>query len=386
MRVFLTRLLLVVLVSGMALGIFVWFQRGEVIEQDYASEANLEFTLDALPPEQRVWYERLWENLENNTRIEGVAASNNTYLLGRVLYPYLQALYTAFRATGDVRLLDEMDRLMEIARTTLSDSNGDGYLNWVWTQDPTETVHYGTDLHEMDDIFTHSMVAFFAYVMRQNQDVRPAFGQRADFWQDYVINHYIAKWTQRGRGVFRVEKSLTHAYAHLMVFHYYLYRLTGNSAYLREAEQRADNLDAMMVLSDNGAFMWDHRVPNIDHAPLGCQLTDYARYTLAAFQQMAFEDFSYYADDAYMQQYAATIRENLLQQGGEVVAVDICGKVGNDAHSPSDYVLSLMTCLAQWDASGEIERESLVVLNAVTRDIQAMPYVAACMVALTGQQ
>jgi len=42
----------------------------------------------------------------------------------------LTALLTLFRVTGDIELLEEIDRLMEIAKGRLNDSDGDGFRNW----------------------------------------------------------------------------------------------------------------------------------------------------------------------------------------------------------------------------------------------------------------
>lgn len=381
MRV-LPKLFLLVVIGAVALLLIIMMNRHEFVPQTYRSEANLSFSVALLPGEQRVWYDRLWAAINGNTYpdAERYAASNDTYSMGRALQPHIMALYTAFRATGDVRLLDEMDRLMEIARAQLADTNFDGYLNWLWQFDPNDSTYYRTDLHEMDEILTHNLVAFFAYVLRENQAVKPQYREHADFWQDYLVNHFIAKWEARGRGTLMLEKSLTHVYAHLMTFYYYLYRLTGDSAYLAEARQRADVLYGMMTAS-GAALTWDHRVPDYGHPPLGCQPINYARYTLSAFQQMAYEEFSYFADPAYMARFAATIRDNLLLQEGSIVAEDVCGDTG-DTHASIDYILSLMTCYARWDVTGDIARSSVTVYEANAPQSASTVFVPACMVSL----
>src|SRR5688572_9784432 len=71
-----------------------------------------------LNQEQAVWYTRLWEAIDGSTYPDPdqAAASGNTYAIGRPLQQHILALMTAFRVTHDLRLLDETDRLMELAR------------------------------------------------------------------------------------------------------------------------------------------------------------------------------------------------------------------------------------------------------------------------------
>jgi hypothetical protein len=66
-----------------------------------------------------------------------MAASGDLYTLGRGLNDYVTALLSAPRATGDLKFLDEVDRLLEIARGRLADANGDGFLDWRWLHDPS---------------------------------------------------------------------------------------------------------------------------------------------------------------------------------------------------------------------------------------------------------
>lgn len=378
------RLTVLAIITGITLMLIAMSVRGDV-PQRYVPGVDPNFSTAKLSADQRLWYERLWQSINGDTypNPDFYAASNDTYSIGRTLQPHILALYTAFRATGDVRLLDEMDRLMEIARAQLADTNGDGYLNWLWQND-SNSIYYQTDLHEMDEILAHSLVAFYAYVIRQNEDIKPQFRQHADFWQDYLINHFMAKWAERGGGSFRIDKSLAHPYAHLMTFYYYLYRLTGDLAYLEEAERRADVLNGMMVQEANGSFTWDHRVPNMGNAPIACQWVDYARYTLSAFQEMAYEGFSYYADDEYMAHYAVTIRENILKQNGTVIADDVCGST-IEPITPMRYSLSFLACYSRWDASGRIERESVELFLEADNDPSTTVFVPACMVWLLNE-
>jgi hypothetical protein len=107
-----------------------------------------------------------------------------------------------FRVTGDLRLLDEVDQITQVMRAQLADAwldgTKDGYLNWLWFRDSNNSQHYGADVHRMDELLTHSLVAAFTWAFEHNRDLQSPsgidYGERADFWYDYLKNHFEAKW------------------------------------------------------------------------------------------------------------------------------------------------------------------------------------------------
>lgn len=312
------------------------------------------FSPDDLSPELRLWYDRLWTAIETDNPYpdpDDIAPRGDLYTLGRTLNAHITALLTAFRVTGDLAILDEIDRILEIARAQLADTNGDGYLNWRWLRVGEEdNGHYGKDVHDMDEMLTHTLVAAAAYAMYNNAGLKPVYDEHAAFWLDYLTNHFLAKWQERGG----IEKSLTHPFAHFMRFHYYLYRMTGDQQYLDEAFRRATVLDNMMEEreTDHGiAFVWDHRVPNMGEASLGCQPTVYGLLTIDAFQDLAREGFGKYADPAYMMRYTATFRDLVLKGNVEDMAGSICG---TGSENFEKFLISGVPGLATWDETGEL--------------------------------
>src|SRR5690606_10309211 len=76
----------------------------------------------------------------------------------------------------------------------------DGYLNWVWRQNHGE-AYQGKDTNQLDEIKTHAMIASVAYALELNRDLKSPggrnYGAHADFWQDYLVNDFEAKWRDR---------------------------------------------------------------------------------------------------------------------------------------------------------------------------------------------
>ena len=65
----------------------------------------------------------------------------------------------AYRQTGDVHYLNEVDRLMQIVRGHLKDTNNDGFVNFIYKRtegDSTIAQHIGKDTHVMEEQLMHS--------------------------------------------------------------------------------------------------------------------------------------------------------------------------------------------------------------------------------------
>ncbi|MBN2306142.1 MAG: hypothetical protein JXQ72_16785 [Anaerolineae bacterium] len=315
----------------------------------YSLVGDPNFDPNTLSAEMRVWYDRLWTVLTNGRvypNPDESAASGCLYRIGRGLNPHITALMTALRVTGDLRFLDEIDRLMEIARRELRDYNNDGYLNWRWLYE-TDSIYYGKDTHEMDEMLAHSTVAAAAYALRVNGQFNSRYRTHADFWQNYLDNQFFPKWAARGG----IDKSLAHPYAQFMRTEYYMYQLTGKQWYLDEAIHRADVLDSMMNVFNSPSgpgFTWDHRVPGMGMPAWGCQPTVYGVITVSAFQDMALEGFRQFASDDYMRHYTNTFRYKVLKFGMSNVSGDVCGSGTNII---SKYTISSVPGLAYWDNS-----------------------------------
>src|SRR5690606_39479962 len=98
--------------------------------------------LPIFPADAQFRYRRLWTSIDDSVYdAYKWARSDNLYKYARDLHTHVQFLLHAFRLTGDLKLLDEIDYIAEIMRGELHDSwrdvregsaapGKDGYLNW----------------------------------------------------------------------------------------------------------------------------------------------------------------------------------------------------------------------------------------------------------------
>jgi hypothetical protein len=234
------------------------------------------FSDTQLSSDARLWYMRFLAAVENPNQYQNatsMAISGDLYTYARPLNAYLTTVLTVFRATGDLRLLDEVDRIAELMRAELRDSwegtldgtdgTSDGYLNWRFLADGGER-YTGKDTHLMDEILTHSAVAGFTWAFENNRDLASPSGinyaERADFWYDYLKNHFEAKWRSGApyesipwsNGQFVSDKNIAHPYIQGTRIYHYMDKLmqrrgepnhdgsTYNGLYAQAAQQQTD--------------------------------------------------------------------------------------------------------------------------------------------------
>jgi hypothetical protein len=326
------------------------------------------FSASKLSGETKLWHDRLWAAISNSRQSPNpteLAGSNNLYDYGRGLNTYITSLLHAFRVTGDLRILDEIDRLAQIMRTKLKDSSiltvggsspkSDGYLNWIYNRD---NEYKGTDVHEMDDMLTHSMVAAVAYAFHINKDLNSKYQERANFWTNYLKNHFEAKWRARKKkatGFPFLEKKLTHAYAQWNRYHYYMYKLTGEKGYYDEAVRMAQVVkNGVKTVSTpiGQAAMWDHGMPHNGGKTHGPQPSNYARYTIQAMADLSLEGFNAYAESGFMERVAHTVAALVLNKAPSALA----GKIdGSGSTGVSIYGISPFAQVSLWDKSGLVK-------------------------------
>lgn len=323
----------------------------------------------------QLWHSRLLEGIGGINASNGIlkpdtlALSGDLYNFGRHLNVYLTSLITALRVTGDLTLLDEADRIMEVARTKLADYNGDGFLNWRYLNPREEGDYFGDDYHVMDEVLTHSMVASVAAALKANEAFNPRYAEHAAFWTDYLQNQFEAKWRRRNEvssGFPFMSRDLTHPYIQFIRYHHYMYSLTGDAAYAEEAQRRAQNvtLQVREVFTPAGpAYVWDQRFfPDKNGSPIGCQPFVYLQYTFQGFQDLAFEGVSPFSTQ-FMQRAATAMTALVMDDGYASFAPNICGGVfqkglysTTSRRGREDQFLNYpFGVIGKWDASGKIE-------------------------------
>jgi hypothetical protein len=332
--------------------------------QDMSLRGNTSFNRNQLSPEMRLWYDRIWGALDRPQSAKDKKAmypdwkrpDGELYQLGRTVNAHVTALLTAFRATGDYRFLDEATLTMNHARSQLKDvwlpecstypwddgdplekcrQQEDGHLNFIYWASPHTTnpgdagvrrLYFGHDGHLMDSQLTASLVAAYAYAVKVNADVKPEYADAANFWTDWLENHFLQTWIERKGDV--PVKPLTHPFIQFTRFYYYMYKLTGKTTYLTKAQNRLNEFKAMMKSQSTSfgtAYTWDHAVPGYGQAALGCQKYYYAGQTLSAVADLGLENFGYLADDNEMKKYARTLQGLILKGAPDNIANDGCG-------------------------------------------------------------
>lgn len=386
-------------------------------ERAYPLRGDPSFEPDDLGPAARHWYDRLWDVISDPDwadRATGMATSDDLYTYGRDLHTHVQALLLAFRITGDLGLLDEVDRLAEHMRSRLRDewrgtldgSNGtrDGYLNWVYRLDDSR-VHVGKDLFDFNEMRTHGLVAEIAWALFHNRDLASPngvdYGHRADVWTTYLLEHFEPKWRERNgvRGTafpFLSHDSL-HATVAFIKYHHYLGRILEAPQYAREAERLSRLvLDAFrdVQVGQDVAVVWPGSLS--DDKDKRLLRTTYARYVFGDAIDLHLDGAALWRDQSVPTSLAVTLREFLFAVDGDGLSLanDIGGgrsRGGLAPHDPDDtgtfaverYAVSGLAFAAAWDPQGDLSRWSCDVYEAFSPG-RASVHLPAAMLAVFG--
>ncbi|MBX3144962.1 MAG: hypothetical protein KF813_14480 [Trueperaceae bacterium] len=304
---------------------------------------NPSFSPSSLSSAARSSYDALWSVIRNPSGQNPTAwaSSDDLYVYARTLHTHIQSLLLAFRVTGDLALLDEVDRLTTIMRSKLHDSwrgtrdgssQRDGYLNWVWRGSDDKT-HAGKDLNELDEMKTHALIAVVAYALDLNRDLRSPggrnYGASADYWEDYLVNHFEKKWRSRhgkASGFPFMVRPHAHTYHSWLKWHYYMGLLTGKSGYTREAERMAGiiwNRELKTVSTSTGtAYVWARSIVSEGGGENYLQPTTYARYVYADIVELHLEGFGRWADTSEVRRFANTVSGMIIDKAGRKSSYD----------------------------------------------------------------
>ena len=369
----------------------------------YELRGNPNFSVNQLSAEQRKWYDTLWKVIKNPDQFPNstiIAKSGNSYWYRGDLQDYVISLLLAFRMTGDLRLIDEVDRVAELMRGKLADGwygtldgkdgTKDGFLNWLDHYD-TSTAFRGKDTQMAYDLKANALVAEIAWALQNNRDLKSPsgvdYGAHADFWKDYLVNHFEAKWRKRNAkptGFPFLEHYTFHTYHSFMKWHHYMGKLTSSSAYTKEAERMATRLwdhEFKETPSSYGtALVWTRTLTyNTDtKAGYGYLMPQhYARYVVQEAIDLHFEGFSKYASDSTMEKIAHSVASFVIDDSSfSSFARDIGGgtsRAGLPASSPTEwsrmkgsrFAESAWAYLAPWDNSGKISKAAIAAYNGV---------------------
>jgi hypothetical protein len=339
---------------------------------------------------ERYWYDELWDTLSDEEFVSystEVARRDDLYHYGRTLHTIINSLLTAFRVTGDLALLDEVDRLTEHMRAQLRDgwrntldgTNGtrDGFLNWVYRAGGGSTAHQGKDLHVFDEMRTHALVAEFTWAFHNNRDLTSPgdvpYGERADAWQAYLSEHFEAKWRARngvpGSRLPFLEHDSLHANVAFAKYHHYVGLLRGSARDRTEAERLSQRVLSHFVtvpLDGGQGVVWPRRLEATGDQHY-LQPTTYARYVVMDAVTLHLEGARSWSDRRLLDAMAITVRALIIDPAAADITFtrDVGGGVargGIPASPPTEfdpitenrYANSSYALVAAWDHTGSL--------------------------------
>jgi len=301
-----------------------------------------EFRVSDLDPETGAWYrrvrlelaaERAKDCLPAETAPEAyplypssptiAACSGVKHYLGRALNYHVTTLLTLFRVTGDAALLEEVDRVMELAKSRLRDTDGDGYRNWAWLEWLDEK-----DFNLKEDSLAHGFIAEVAYVLERNAHLgTPAhpYGAHAEEWKAYLREDFEGKWA--GRGATRNTEGLPvsyifHPFMETLRYTVYMSKLFPEEARYRRLRAELTEIARSQFKRDGtergDAFVWSHFVRQLTEGatPDTCLTFQHRTYpvqVMQVFVDLALEGHAPFSSDAAMRALSRSLSESILE-------------------------------------------------------------------------
>jgi hypothetical protein len=310
-----------------------------------------------------VWLDRMRGGMDaSNLLIEDIMVSNDLYALGREGGNYIEALLMAYRATSDRRFLDRVLELTDLAKSQLRDAwldgTTDGFTDWLWLTDPTNSQFYGKDTNWLDESITSGNVALWAWAFHANRDLDPRYAAAADFWRDWLENQFLAKWYQRAGDPLRAWNTPFAAFYKPDVeprsanwrLAYYLWRITGNAFYRDRTDEIVEELIGAQQINPAypTAYRWTRQT---DPSSQSWMATNYANYYARVVIEMNLEGMPFYSSSTEMARFASTFRDVIYRNslpGLSTMAGDVSGG-GSAGFAPYAF-----NGFAAWDPTGTL--------------------------------
>jgi hypothetical protein len=337
---------------------------------------NPDFSAGALTATQQMWYAKILDGITNSSSLVYdpilAAQSGDVYQIGRALGADVAALLEAFRAVGDIVLLETADAWMWVAFGMLSDIDADGFTEWPFLIDP-ESEFYGTDGVQMDKMIAQAIVAQFVYALKLNLSYLSAdalaHSAAWDNWlQTSAIPDYTISWLNHA-------PELAHPLAASVKWFYYIYKLYDNAAHRALYEDYAIVFHRMMINRD-GAWLVDHNCIELRYRynpirvnylwdSMGVQESRYFGLTFQSIIPLAMEGVYPFSLTGLMAEWALTI-ERFLRPATPAFCQSINNNVmrlgepfaADSATGVFDYSIWESTPLAgagYWDSTGAID-------------------------------
>ena len=341
----------------------------------YSLRANPTFSEAALPDTARRWYRRVWAAIEHpDARYDlfELAESGNLREYGYSFNQQMTMLLTALRATQDPAFVDLIAELSDaMADELVTKWYDDRRKKWVTPDDGTaghrrflydfgNNSWNGRDTQVLATVLSHGMIANMAYALHANRDVESPsgvdYGEKADFWIDYLRNDFEAIWRIRSGEKWPRLPLWTHQVAHSwksqMRWSFYMYKLTGLAPYREAAEDYAADVlrNTYAVETPSGkAVVWSHL---LDQADYGLQPIAYARYEYGIETDLALEGGLPGIDADYMAMHARTLAHFVMDNGADDLAFDVGGMSSRGGKTLLGGGAATLRTRNPWDDSG----------------------------------
>ena len=394
---------------------------------------RVDFDSSELTSEQRVWYERLWSAVDASLDdMVAMMHQDDAYDVGRWAFQFNHALLTGLRTTGDLHFLDAVDAVAEAIRAQLDDrwcggvartvslgdrygevEERDGFVNLRFRHQGG--IHYCRDTSDLHEALAHGHLALLMYAYHVNRD-NPSpsgidYGERADFWLDYLRNHFEPKWRERSGVAWPdmdfIDLKFCHTYHQMLLLYTFVgWRLADEGSaeaepYLHQALRLTDSMfevpydrnrrqpgGFIAVETPLGdAVVYSFGAPGgtavADTHLEACPLT-YARYMLTSVLNLYLEGLQRWDDDIMERlghglAYFAMDTDPVTGRSAPFAA-GVSGDGGVSDLTPTEYRsrvslgrfnMTPFAAFAAWDTSGTVQRISLAAYEAWEDDPEA---------------
>ena len=306
-------------------------------ERTVSLRGDPDFSIDQLPASQRANYERFLAEIndpDNRRGVEELIDRDDAFFYGRTFQGHIQSVLTVFRYTGDLRLLDHVDELIERMRENLdygwrdtrdgTDGEWDEYLMWVYrtsSSSGSNTANDGKD-RKIDDVKVNALIAMVAFALEENRDLESPsgrdYGAHADYWQYYLVDHFEAKWRDRSNKPsghpITTPHSDSHSWWSWTKLSYYMGEL-GDPGWAAEAVRAADVIwdheirDVADYGEDFSAYVWMSNIAWQSSSRNYLQSSSYASSNYGDAVTFHLEGFHKWAAEDRMRSFARGITE-----------------------------------------------------------------------------
>jgi hypothetical protein len=291
----------------------------------------------------REWYSRMKNSMALKTRDSDFDRDSNRPW-GREGNSHVTALLIAMRYTGDLTLLDEAVRLVELAWNKMTVAGGHRY----WS---------GYD-QELDVPLTAGLVACVAWACHLNRSlISPAghnYGAISDKYRNWLLNDYKPRWegiTGRHGLLPWIKKDQQHTYVNNMRTLWYLGRLGGGGGHSQLAyfdavaamltRRLADDAVCAAGHSGRNTRVYRHSVEGTGSTGGVLQYTTYVRYEISAYIDLMLDGADSRLDSAFFSEWANSLADFVCDGDPENTGLDgarcIGGDLLSDTTSCSNY-------------------------------------------------